>query len=111
MDKRTMLWIRACKSQYPYDRTKSLYRRLYGKHDDAIATAVIARELGYIVDKHCPMKLSQIMHATMPSIYVETDDRSHVERFKDALIGRIRYTHQEKFVGLTKPLIWRRVNG
>ena len=62
MEKLEMLFIRACKSDNPYERVQKVYRRFYG--DYAESDRFIIQILSDICDKYRPFKTIDLIDRT-----------------------------------------------
>jgi hypothetical protein len=105
MDKTTMLFIRACKSNAEEDRVMSVYRRFY------LATANKETNLTHInyilckiVEEYKLMTLSQLLTEMHPSRDWLYQEDSVLERQHRVLLLAIRFADIKKFPGLIPPL-------
>lgn len=104
MNKVDQLFIRACKSKYPYKRLKSLRRRFYirNENDDKYLTIKLAE----ICDKYVPLKATKILEEiTHPFL---NPDVSIQDKFLRICLNNIRFAEVSMFPGLTSPAMFRK---
>lgn len=96
MNKLDMLWIRACKSENPEQRVRTLYRRFYTNLGNEHAEKQIISELlTNVVEKYCSYKLSYLLADINPKNMrwiMHTHVPSYYERVFDTMINYIRLT-------------------
>lgn len=97
------LLIRACKSENPKKRLRSVYRRFYLRADDKVfRTAMIAILSRIIEGQRLPYRLYDILVGVDPKSGTHGYyDGEYDEHVLDTVIGIIRYASREKFSDLS----------
>ena len=104
----TMLFIRACKSQDPHKRIKSVYRRFYLYKDRSDYLASI---LSDICDKYNLLSTKDWIDKLNPSqkiYYIEEDNNDYYQLIVNIMISKIRHSPKSKFPDLIPPIRYRR---
>ena len=103
MNKLDMLYVRACKSENPQERLKTLYGRFYAlsRHDDI--EDYIINNLCRICEEYDLLTLSDYVNSMRPhNVWkYKNDDDDNPTLW--VLINAIRYTAKDEFPGLISP--------
>ncbi|AHK11306.1 hypothetical protein S14_197 [Shewanella sp. phage 1/4] len=101
MDDVTQLFIRACKSQNPQVRLRSVYRRFYLKQiNDELMDRYITEELITIIEKYNPLTISKLFRE-MESFYYE--DLNYHQKKHRVMMSHLRSTERSVLVGMRVP--------
>ena len=107
MNKIDQLFIRACKTNDPITRLRSIRKRFFlvGKVNDDMH---IIHRLADICDKYAPMKISDVITKMSDSYYWYEKVKPDAEqRCLNMLMSRIAFTKVSELNGLTAPAIFR----
>lgn len=106
MKKLDQLLVRACKSNDPDTRLRSVYRRFYLMQDDPeVTTVALVNILSRIVDEYVPFTscLTVLQEMAPSRLYNAT----YNERALSLLMNRIRLSAKDRFPGMTTPARFR----
>jgi len=108
MTKTEMLFIRACKTNRPYIRLDSIYRRFYLRLPPQEVEVYIAHILINIVDKYFSYDLLTVVEALKDNHPI-FGKYSYIRRVINAMINIIRFTEVNKLpTDFISPIALRR---
>ena len=110
MHKTQQLLVRACKSNNPYKRLHSVYRRFYLPVNETEANFHIAGILNALCENYAKPNTAALIRDLNPSNWDRlgvTNPDDYFEAVVRALCSHLRLTARSAFPGLTPPLAMR----
>lgn len=108
MTKIHQLIIRACKSQNPQRRLRSVYRRFYGKFDYDTESKYLPVIVCEVVDEYLKPTVFNVIKGISCWDYIpEFNSLGYNQKVLRYLVDLIRYSDVEKFPGLTRAAKFR----
>lgn len=104
------LIVRACKSDNPQKRLASVYRRFWlspRMFGSSMAAIVMTNQLADLCQKYQLIELDKYVNKMQQSPLSGEEETINQRQYR-ILIETVRYTSNEKFEGLTLPLLWRK---
>lgn len=110
MDKRELLFIRACKSMNPQRRLTSVHRRFYLADRQQCHNRHICDILAVICEKYIPISVRKLVNELHPNTswwVVEPEHRDFDSRALRVLVNHIRFTENTKLPSYPTPAFFR----
>lgn len=109
MNKVDQLFVRACKSEDPDTRLKSVYRRFYCYGSEVNNKAHIINILARISDEYLGIKIENLIEELNTDkgwYYGLTESSDYFDQWIAVLVSKIRFSEVSKFEVLTRPVMY-----
>lgn len=104
------LFIRACKTENPHKRVRSVYRRFYGAYDDQVTNSALVVILADLCDKYEPFKAADLLEKVNPrkAVFQGQPLMDWQTLVLNVLIYQLRFTTAKTIPGFRIPARFRK---